>query len=100
MLSPTIALMPSCQAIRSDKAILNRRGLKSMIQCNIDDAASDWVIDYPMTERVFQKLGIDYSCGGVSLKYACHRQELDPQKVLSGLCDIIIQTSDNTNTSV
>ena len=66
-----------------------------MIQCTVDDAVADWVIDYPMTEAVFQRLGIDYSCGGKSLKYACLKLGLDSQKVLSILYDLIEQQANN-----
>jgi len=66
-----------------------------VIQCTVDDAVTDWVIDYPMTEAVFQRLGIDHSCGGKSLKYACLKLGLDPQKVLSILYDLIEQQTNS-----
>jgi iron-sulfur cluster repair protein YtfE (RIC family) len=66
-----------------------------MTQRTMDDAVTDWVIDYPKTEAVFQHLGIDYSCGGKSLKYACLQLGLDPQHVLSVLRDSIEQSHHN-----
>lgn len=66
-----------------------------MTSYSIDDPVTDWVIDYPETEAVFRQLGIDYSCGGKSLKYACLQLGLDPQQVLSILHDIIEPSNDN-----
>lgn len=60
-----------------------------MILCTLDDAVTDWIIDYPETELVFQRLGLDYSCSGKSLKYVCYEQGLDAQPVLQMLCEII-----------
>ena len=66
-----------------------------MTSCTIDDTVIDWVIDYPKAEPVFRQFGIDYSCGGKSLKYACLQLGLDPQQVLSILHDIIEPSNDN-----
>ncbi|MCZ2340663.1 MAG: DUF542 domain-containing protein [Bacteroidales bacterium] len=56
-----------------------------MISCDLDSSVPDWVIDYPATLAVFQKLGIDYSCGGKSLAYACRERGLDAKRVLQEL---------------
>lgn len=56
-----------------------------MSQCDLDTAVSDWIIEHPATLAVFQELGIDYSCGGKSLAYACRHRGLDPQTVLKRL---------------
>lgn len=53
-----------------------------MLSCTIEDPVTDWVIDHPETEAVFQEMGIDYHCGGKSLEYACREQGLDVQRVL------------------
>ena len=45
----------------------------------------DWCIDHPAALAVFERLGIDYCCGGKSLEYACHQRSLDPDHVLAEL---------------
>lgn len=45
-------------------------------------------VEVPGTARVFEKLGIDYCCGGnVSLKAACERARLPLSEVLSSLAE-------------
>ena len=56
-----------------------------MINCDLDTSVPDWVIEHPETLVVFQKLGIDYSCGGKSLRYACREQGLDADSVIANL---------------
>lgn len=56
-----------------------------MTDCDFDTPVPDWIIEHPQTLAVFQELGIDYSCGGKSLAYACHQQGLDAQVVLAKL---------------
>ena len=52
---------------------------------DLDSSAVDWVIDYPSTAAIFDRLGIDCSCPGKSLAYHCERLELDPADVLRQL---------------
>ena len=56
-----------------------------MINCDLDTSVPDWVIEHPETLIIFQTLGIDYSCGGKSLRYACREQGLDGDSVMSDL---------------
>lgn len=49
----------------------------------------DWVIDHPETLTLFQELGIDYSCGGKSLAFACQERDLIEKNVLSKLREVI-----------
>lgn len=56
-----------------------------MTSCDLDTSVPDWIIDHPETMAVFEELGIDYSCGGKSLEYACREQGLDAEMVLSQL---------------
>lgn len=56
-----------------------------MLECGLESAVTDWVIEYPETLAVFKELGVDYSCGGKSLEYACQVQGLDGQFVLQAL---------------
>ena len=47
-----------------------------------------WVAERPATSRIFEKLKIDYCCGGKKpLAQACTEQQLDPQEVLLQLQD-------------
>jgi len=57
-----------------------------MTSCDLDTSVPDWIIEHPETLAVFQALGIDYSCGGKSLAYACRQQGLDAKAVLAKLC--------------
>lgn len=56
-----------------------------MTSCGLDTPIPDWIIEHPETLAVFQELGIDYSCGGKSLAYACEQRGLDTQSVLTKL---------------
>lgn len=56
-----------------------------MTSCDLDTSVPDWIIEHPDTLAVFQELGIDYSCGGKSLAYACGRRGLDAAAVLAML---------------
>jgi hypothetical protein len=45
---------------------------------DLDSSVPDWLIEHPGLLALFQELGIDYCCGGKSLrtacrKFACHR---------------------------
>lgn len=53
--------------------------------CDLDTAVIDWVIEHPETLAVFQRLGIDYTCGGKSLAFACRERGLEPESVLAML---------------
>ena len=57
----------------------------SMTGCDLETAVPDWIIEHPETLTVFQELGIDYSCGGKSLEYACQERGLDAGGVLDRL---------------
>jgi len=56
-----------------------------MTSCDLDTSIPDWVIEHSETLAVFQELGIDYSCGGKSLAYACRERGLDTGMVLAKL---------------
>ncbi len=56
-----------------------------MTSCDLDTSIPDWLIDHPSTQIVFESLGIDGSCGGKSLGYACVERGLDARKVLEQL---------------
>jgi iron-sulfur cluster repair protein YtfE (RIC family) len=61
--------------------------------CDLDSAVPEWVIEYPETLAVFQELGIDYSCGGKSLAFACRERGLDEQAVLERLRQTVESSS-------
>lgn len=51
-----------------------------------DTKVGEIVAARPILARVFQRLGIDYCCGGkITLAAACARQKLDPQTVAAML---------------
>ncbi len=68
-----------------------------MTDCDLETSVPDWIIDHPETLAVFQELGIDYSCGGKSLEYACQKQGLNGKVVLDKLHRRIEATSNNAS---
>ena len=56
-----------------------------MTDCDLETSVPDWLLEHPETLVVFEELGIDYSCGGKSLEYACQQRRLDAQAVLDQL---------------
>jgi quercetin dioxygenase-like cupin family protein len=56
---------------------------------DLDSAVPDWVIDHPGSLAIFQELGIDFSCGGKSLGYACRERGLDAGAVLARLARVL-----------
>ena len=67
-----------------------------MTECSLETAVPDWIIDHPETLTVFQDLGIDYSCGGKSLEFACREHGLNEMVVLSTLKEVIAGGSHQT----
>jgi regulator of cell morphogenesis and NO signaling len=59
--------------------------MTAMTECTFETSVTDWVIEHPETLAVFQELGIDYSCGGKSLEFACRERGFDERDVLSRL---------------
>lgn len=70
-----------------------------MIEYSLETSVPDWIIDHPETLAVFQELGIDDSCGGKSLEFACRKQGLNEQLVLSRLCRAVVTNRDDSTTS-
>jgi iron-sulfur cluster repair protein YtfE (RIC family) len=54
-------------------------------QLNLDDSVPDWLIEYPQLLNKLEELGIDYCCGGKSLRFASGERGLAPDIVLSQL---------------
>ena len=48
----------------------------------LDDCVLDLLIDHPQLLGIFQELGIEYTCGGKSLRTACEQQHLPPGEVI------------------
>lgn len=65
---------------------------RAKIQCSLEDGVPDWIVEYPETLAVFQRLGIEYTCGGRSLEFACRERGYAPQSVLSQLFQAIDAT--------
>lgn len=57
-----------------------------MTAVNTDVTVGQLVIDRPSRSRVFERLGIDFCCGGKkTLRQACGDKGLDPREVLKAL---------------
>jgi len=48
-----------------------------------DDAVTEWAIEFPAAIAVFEKHGIDYSCGGKSLGWSCQQRGVDVKQVIA-----------------
>lgn len=59
------------------------------MDCDLATTIPDWIIEHPQTQRVFDELGLDASCGGKSLEYACQHAGLSPAAVLDRLRRVI-----------
>lgn len=55
------------------------------MELDIESGVHEWIAEYPQARRYFEELGIDTSCGGVSLDYACRQRDLDPTIVMARL---------------
>lgn len=55
------------------------------MNCDLYSPIPDWIIEYRETTSVFDRLGLDTSCGGKSLEYLCVKQDLSPALVLQQL---------------
>jgi len=56
------------------------------MSATIQSTVGQWVLEQPGLARVFEKLGIDYCCGGKKpLEVACRAKGLDPATVLAVL---------------
>jgi iron-sulfur cluster repair protein YtfE (RIC family) len=52
---------------------------------DLDWSLPEWLVECPLALEVFERRGLDYSCGGKSLDYACRERGLDPNQVLEEL---------------
>jgi len=61
-------------------------------------AVGTWVRESPLTSRVFERMGIDYCCGGKqSLEDACLRRNLDPRIVADELQAALSEPTDSSD---
>jgi regulator of cell morphogenesis and NO signaling len=56
-----------------------------MTPCDLDRPVPEWVVGHPETLPVFREWGVDDSCGGKSLAYACRERGPDAAVVLARL---------------
>jgi regulator of cell morphogenesis and NO signaling len=67
-----------------------------MTALNLRSTVGEWVANQPHTSRVFEKLRVDYCCGGgKSLERACLDHQLDPQEVLTRLLEATAAGADH-----
>lgn len=68
------------------------------MNCDLISSIPDWIIEHPETVAVFERLGLDCSCGGKSLEYLCIKQDLSPGSVLRELEQAIRMPQANSDT--
>lgn len=64
---------------------------------NLEISATDWVLDHPQTTPLFDRHGVDYSCAGKSLRYACRQAGVEPEAFLAELLVMIRANGPGTN---
>lgn len=69
-----------------------------MTSCDLDTSVPDWIIEHSEIMPLLMELGIDYSCGGKSLAYACREKGLNAAVVLKELRRFLKSEGDNTST--
>lgn len=65
----------------------------------LDASATDWVLDHPRTTPLFDRHGVDYSCPGKSLRYACQQAGVDPDVFLAELRALIRAGADGSSST-
>lgn len=56
------------------------------LKLDSDSSVGEWVVDRPSRSRIFERLGIDYCCGGKHLlDEACRQKGLDTEQVIDKL---------------
>ena len=50
--------------------------------CGLETSLADWAVDHPEIVPLMERMGLDYTCGGRSLEWACLRCGLNPTMVL------------------
>ena len=64
----------------------------------LTDTVGEWVTSHLSTSRVFERLNIDYCCGGGRpLEDACREASVDAQSILSDLSAVVSQDAHETN---
>ena len=59
------------------------------MDCDLDSSIPDWLIEHPETSVVFERLGMDNSCAGKSLRYVCNQLGFSPPDVLRQLQQVL-----------
>lgn len=59
------------------------------MECGLDDSVVDWVLEQPASLKVFERFGIDATCAGKSLEYACRQAGVDAAAVLEELRRVV-----------
>ena len=69
-----------------------------MSKLDANSTVAQWVVEKPQTARVFEKLGIDYCCGGsAKVAVACKMKQLDALEVTRQLACAIDESEDASN---
>lgn len=56
---------------------------------DLDSSVPDWLIEYPQLLPLFQEWGIEYCCGGKSLRTACLEKNLSLRDVSSQMTQLL-----------
>ena len=67
------------------------------MNCDEFSSIPDWIIEHPESASVFDEFGLDTSCGGKSLQYACRKEGIGLHHVLEQLSEVIETGSDVGN---
>ncbi len=64
-----------------------------MSSVDLESSVPDWLIEHPELLTLFQELGIDYSCGGKSLRTACEQRDITPCDVARAIAQRLAKVS-------
>jgi len=60
-----------------------------MSEIDLDASVPDLVVDHPRLLRLLQELGVEFTCGGKSLRTACLERGLNPTAVARQCEDLL-----------
>lgn len=64
-----------------------------MDNSDFDSSVPDWLIEHPQLLPLFNEFGIDYCCGGKSLRTACLERNLSIRDVSLRIQDLMAESA-------
>lgn len=58
---------------------------------DLDTSTADWIVEHPETLPLFERHGVEWTCVGKSLAFACREAGIHPAWFLRELDSVIVQ---------